>query len=37
MKSVLNKDSKLRKETYKIYGSGIKGALGTEIELNPMF
>ena len=37
MKSGLNKHSKLRKEKYKIYGSSIKGAAGSEMELNPVF
>ena len=37
MKSILNKCSKLRKEIYKMYGSGIKGAPGIEMELNPMY
>ena len=37
MKSVLNKCSKLRKEKYKIYGSSIKEAPGSEMELNPVF
>lgn len=37
MKSVLNKHSKLRKEEYKIYGLSIKGAPGSEMELNPVF
>ena len=37
MKNVLNKHSKLRKEKYKIYGSSIKGAAGSEMELNPVF
>jgi hypothetical protein len=36
MKSILNKHSKLRKEKYKIYGSSIKGASGSEMELNPV-
>jgi hypothetical protein len=36
MKSILNKHSKLRKEKYKIYGSGIKEAPGSEMELNPV-
>jgi hypothetical protein len=34
MKSIFNKPSKLRKEKHKICGSSIKGALGSEIELN---
>jgi hypothetical protein len=37
MKSILNKHSKLRKEKYKIYGLSIKGVLGNEMELNPVF
>jgi hypothetical protein len=37
MKNVLNKHSKFRKQRHKIYGSSIKGAPGSEIELNPMF
>jgi hypothetical protein len=37
MKSILNKHSKLRKEKYKMYGSNIKGAPGSEMELNPVF
>ena len=37
MKNILNKHSKLRKEKYKIYGSSIKGAPGSEMEMNPMF
>jgi hypothetical protein len=37
MKSTLNKPSKLRKEKYKIYGSGIKGASGSKMELDPVF
>jgi hypothetical protein len=37
MKSVWNKNSKLRKEKYKIYGLNIKGASGSIIELSPMF
>ena len=37
MKSVLNKCSKLIKEKYKIYGSSIKVAPGSEMQLNPMF
>jgi hypothetical protein len=36
-KSILNKHSKLRKEKYKIHGSSIKGAPGSEMELNPVF
>jgi hypothetical protein len=30
MKNIVNKHSKLRKEKYKIYGSSIKGARGSE-------
>jgi hypothetical protein len=37
MKSVLNKCSKLRKEKYKIYCLSIKGAPGSEMELNTVF
>ena len=37
MKSILNKYSKLRKEKYKMYGSNIKEAPGSEMELNAMF
>ena len=37
MKRSLNKHSKLRKEKYKIYGSSIKGVLGSEMEQNPVF
>ena len=37
MKRSLNKHSKLRKETYKIYGSSIKGVPGSEMEQNPVF
>ena len=37
MKNILNKHSKLRKEKYKIYGLSIKGAPGSEMELNPVF
>ena len=37
MKSFLIKRSKLRKEKYKIYGSSIKGAPGSRMELNPVF
>jgi hypothetical protein len=36
MKRILNKCSKLRKEKYKIYGLSIKGAPGSEMELNPV-
>jgi hypothetical protein len=34
MKSILMKRSYLRKEKYKIYGSSIKGAPGSEMELS---
>jgi len=37
MKNILNKHSKLRKEKYKIYGLSIKGAPGSEMELNSVF
>jgi hypothetical protein len=37
MKNILNKHNKLRKEKYKIYGLSIKGAPGSEMELNPVF
>jgi hypothetical protein len=37
MKSILNKHRKPRKGKYKIYGSSIKGAPGSEMELNPVF
>ena len=37
MKRSLNKHSKLRKETYKIYGSSIKGVQGSEMEQNLVF
>jgi hypothetical protein len=37
MKNILTKHSKLRKGKYKIYGSSVKGALGSKMELNPMF
>jgi hypothetical protein len=37
MKSVLMERSMLRKEMYKIYDSGIKGASGSRMELNPIF
>jgi hypothetical protein len=36
-KSVLNKHSKQRKEKCKIHGSNIKGAPGSEMELNLVF
>ena len=34
MKNILKKHSKLRKDKYKIYGLSIKGAPGSEMELN---
>ena len=37
MKSVLFKQSMLRKEKYKMYGSKNKGAPGNRVELNPIF
>jgi len=37
MGSILIKRSKLRKESYEVYGSSITGAPGSEIELNPVF
>ena len=37
MRIILNNHSKLRKEKYEIPGSSIKGAPGSEMELNPMF
>jgi hypothetical protein len=37
MKSNSNKCSKLKREKYKIYGSSIKGAPGSEMKLNPVF
>jgi hypothetical protein len=37
MKSILNKNSKLRKEKYKIYCLNIKSEPGIEMELNPVF
>jgi hypothetical protein len=33
----LIRQSKLRKEKCKMYGSNIKGASGSEMELNPVF
>jgi hypothetical protein len=36
MKCILNKCSKLRKEKYEIHGLSIKGAPGSEMELNPV-
>jgi hypothetical protein len=37
MKRSLSKHSKLRKETYKVYGLSIKGVPGSEMEQNPVF
>ena len=37
VKRVLIKCSNLRKEKYKIYGSGVKKTSRTEMELNPVF
>jgi hypothetical protein len=37
MKNILIKLGKPRKEKYKMYGSRIKGAPGSAIELNPVF
>ena len=37
MKSVLIEHSKLRKEKYQIYGSSIRGATGSGMELTPVF
>jgi len=37
MQNILNKHSKFRKEKYKIHGSSIKGAPGSEMDLNPVF
>jgi hypothetical protein len=37
VKSILNKHSKLRSEKFKIYGSSIKEAPGSKMELNPVF
>jgi hypothetical protein len=37
MKSILNKHSQLRKEKYKIYGSSVKEAPGSEMGKNLMF
>jgi hypothetical protein len=37
LKSVLMKWSKLKKEKYKMYGSRIKRAPGSGMELNPVF
>jgi hypothetical protein len=34
MKNILNKHSKLREKKHIIYGSGIKGIPGIEMELN---
>ena len=37
LKRCLNKNSKLRKEKYKIHGLSIKGVPGIEMEQNPVF
>jgi hypothetical protein len=37
MKSVLNRNSKQRKEKYKMDGSSYKGAPRSEMELDHMF
>ena len=37
MKSILNNHCKFSKEKYKVYGSCIKVALGSEITLCPVF
>jgi hypothetical protein len=37
MKDILNKHRKPNKEKYKIHVSNIKGAPGSEMELNPVF
>ena len=37
IKNILNKRSKLGKEKYKIYGSSIKGAPGSDMEPNLVF
>jgi hypothetical protein len=37
IKSILNKHTKLRKQKYKIYHLSIKGAPGSEMELNLVF
>ena len=37
MKRSLNKHSKLRKETYKIHGSSIKGVPGSDMKQNTVF
>jgi hypothetical protein len=37
MKRSLNKHSKLRKEKYKIYGLGIEGVPGSEMDQNLVF
>jgi hypothetical protein len=37
MKNVLNKNSKLRKEKYKIHGLSIKGVPGSDMDMNPVF
>jgi hypothetical protein len=36
-KNILNQKSMLRKEKYKVYVLSIKGAPGSEMELNPIF
>jgi hypothetical protein len=36
MKSILNNHNKLRKENFKIKGLSIRGAPGSEMELNPV-
>ena len=37
MKNTLIKHRKLRKEKYKMYGSSIKGAPESTVQLNPVF
>jgi hypothetical protein len=37
MKNISNKHRKLKKEKYKMCGSSIKGAPGSEMELHPLF
>ena len=37
MKSILNKNSRLRKKKYKIYGSSIKGVPGSVMAQNLVF
>jgi hypothetical protein len=37
MKNILKKQSRLRKEKYKMCGSSNKRAPGSEMELNPVF